>query len=377
MNILISIDSFKGSMTSMQAGEAAKKGILKAVPDADVLVCPLADGGEGTTDALTDGMDGEKISLTVTGPLGEKTDCYYGWLDGSKKAVMEMASAAGITLVHEKNPLAATTFGVGEMIFDAIKRGAENIIIGIGGSATNDAGLGMLQALGFRFFDHDNKLLGSGGQILSRVAAIDTTAVHPALSEASFTIACDVDNPFYGPRGATRIFAGQKGATPEMTEHLEAGMQAIAAVIAQTTGKDIGRIPGSGAAGGVGGAFLAFTNARLMSGIDLILTHLQFGKRIQNADLIITGEGSADAQTTMGKVAYGILREARKQNIPVLLVAGHIADTPSLYTAGFSGIFSIAPGPVTLEKSMHPEFAATHLQRLITQICKLLQAFRV
>ena len=203
---------------------------------------------------------------------------------------------------------------------------------------------------------------------MSRVAAIDTTAFHPALSEASFTIACDVDNPFYGPRGATRIFAGQKGATPEMTEHLEAGMQAIAAVIAQTTGKDIGRIPGSGAAGGVGGAFLAFTNARLMSGIDLILTHLQFGKRIQNADLIITGEGSADAQTTMGKVAYGILREARKQNIPVLLVAGHIADTPSLYTAGFSGIFSIAPGPVTLEKSMHPEFAATHLQRLITQI---------
>ena len=361
----------------MQAGKAAKKGILKAVTDAVVSVCPLADGGEGTTDALTDGMDGEKISLTVTGPLGEKTDCYYGWLDGSKKAVMEMASAAGITLVHEKNPLAATTFGVGEMIFDAIKRGAENIIIGIGGSATNDAGLGMLQALGFRFFDHDNKLLGSGGQILSRVAAIDTTAVHPALSEASFTIACDVDNPFYGPRGATRIFAGQKGATPEMTEHLEAGMQAIAAVIAQTTGKDIGRIPGSGAAGGVGGAFLAFTNARLMSGIDLILTHLQFGKRIQNADLIITGEGSADAQTTMGKVAYGILREARKQNIPVLLVAGHIADTPSLYTAGFSGIFSIAPGPVTLEKSMHPEFAATHLQRLITQICKLLQAFRV
>ena len=377
MNILISIDSFKGSMTSMQAGNAAKKGILKAVPDAEAVVCPLADGGEGTTDALIEGMSGEKIELEVTGPLGETVSCYYGWLEESRTAVMEMASAAGLTLVNEKKPMIATTYGVGEMILDAAKRGCEKVIIGIGGSATNDAGLGMLQALGFRFFDHDNKLLGSGGQILSRVAAIDTTAVHPALSEASFTIACDVDNPFYGPRGATRIFAGQKGATPEMTEHLEAGMQAIAAVIAQTTGKDIGRIPGSGAAGGVGGAFLAFTNARLMSGIDLILTHLQFGKRIQNADLIITGEGSADAQTTMGKVAYGILREARKQNIPVLLVAGHIADTPSLYTAGFSGIFSIAPGPVTLEKSMHPEFAATHLQRLITQICKLLQAFRV
>ena len=237
--------------------------------------------------------------------------------------------------------------------------------------------LGMLQALGFRFFDHDNKLLGSGGQILSRVAAIDTTAVHPALSEASFTIACDVDNPFLrSPWGYPDIRRTER-SNPRNDRASEAGMQAIAAVIAQTTGKDIGRIPGSGAAGGVGGAFLAFTNARLMSGIDLILTHLQFGKRIQNADLIITGEGSADAQTTMGKVAYGILREARKQNIPVLLVAGHIADTPSLYTAGFSGIFSIAPGPVTLEKSMHPEFAATHLQRLITQICKLLQAFRV
>ena len=344
--IVVAIDSFKGSLSSREAAEAAEQGIKTIFPQCEVLHFPVADGGEGILEILTDAFHGHTVPLVAHNPLMQKITTQYGISEDGRTA-------------------------------EALNKGCRHFIIGIGGSATNDAGLGMLQALGFRFFDHDNKLLGTGGQILSRVAAIDTTAVHPALSEASFTIACDVDNPFYGPRGATRIFAGQKGATPEMTEHLEAGMQAIAAVIAQTTGKDIGRIPGSGAAGGVGGAFLAFTNARLMSGIDLILTHLQFGKRIQNADLIITGEGSADAQTTMGKVAYGILREARKQNIPVLLVAGHIADTPSLYTAGFSGIFSIAPGPVTLEKSMHPEFAATHLQRLITQICKLLQAFRV
>ena len=377
--IVVAIDSFKGSLSSREADEAAEQGIKTIFPQCEVLHFPVADGGEGILEILTDAFHGHTVPLVAHNPLMQKITTQFGISEDGRTALVEMARISGLPLLppSRRNPMLTTSYGLGEIIAEALNKGCRHFIIGIGGSATNDAGLGMLQALGFRFFDHDNKLLGTGGQILSRVAAIDTTAVHPALSEASFTIACDVDNPFYGPRGATRIFAGQKGATPEMTEHLEAGMQAIAAVIAQTTGKDIGRIPGSGAAGGVGGAFLAFTNARLMSGIDLILTHLQFGKRIQNADLIITGEGSADAQTTMGKVAYGILREARKQNIPVLLVAGHIADTPSLYTAGFSGIFSIAPGPVPLEKSVHPEFAATHLQRLITQICKLLQAFRV
>ena len=357
--IVVAIDSFKGSLSSREAAEAAEQGIKTIFPQCEVLHFPVADGGEGILEILTDAFHGHTVPLVAHNPLMQKITTQYGISEDGRTALVEMARISGLPLLppSRRNPMLTTSYGLGEIIAEALNKGCRHFIIGIGGSATNDAGLGMLQALGFRFFDHDNKLLGTGGQILSRVAAIDTTAVHPALSEASFTIACDVDNPFYGPRGATRIFAGQKGATPEMT--------------------DIGRIPGSGAAGGVGGAFLAFTNARLMSGIDLILTHLQFGKRIQNADLIITGEGSADAQTTMGKVAYGILREARKQNIPVLLVAGHIADTPSLYTAGFSGIFSIAPGPVTLEKSMHPEFAATHLQRLITQICKLLQAFRV
>ena len=348
--IVVAIDSFKGSLSSREADEAAEQGIKTIFPQCEVLHFPVADGGEGILEILTDAFHGHTVPLVAHNPLMQKITTQYGISEDGRTALVEMARISGLPLLppSRRNPMLTTSYGLGEIIAEALNKGCRHFIIGIGGSATNDAGLGMLQALGFRFFDHDNKLLGSGGQILC-----------------------------YGPRGATRIFAGQKGATPEMTEHLEAGMQAIAAVSAQTTGKDIGRIPGSGAAGGVGGAFLAFTNARLMSGIDLILTHLQFGKRIQNADLIITGEGSADAQTTMGKVAYGILREARKQNIPVLLVAGHIADTPSLYTAGFSGIFSIAPGPVTLEKSMHPEFAATHLQRLITQICKLLQAFRV
>ena len=228
MNILISIDSFKGSMTSMQAGNAAKKGILKAVPDAEAVVCPLADGGEGTTDALIEGMSGEKIELEVTGPLGETVSCYYGWLEESRTAVMEMASAAGLTLVNEKKPMMATTYGVGEMILDAAKRGCEKVIIGIGGSATNDGGIGMLQAFGYQFLDKNRKDVGKGVAALGKVEMIIADKVNPLISKIKFQVACDVDNPLYGEKGATYIFGAQKGVTDEMKPLIDNDMKHFA-----------------------------------------------------------------------------------------------------------------------------------------------------
>ena len=288
-----------------------------------------------------------------------------------------MAEASGIGYVTEetKNPLIATTYGTGELILDAVSHGVDQIIIGIGGSATNDAGLGMLQALGFRFLDKQGNLLGTGGRIMSQVASIDTSAVHPALKEARFTIACDVRNPFCGSDGAAYVFASQKGADAKMVKELDTGMQALSRVILSTTGKDISDIPGAGAAGGMGGGFLAFLNAELKPGIRLMLDVLDFGKRITGADLIFTGEGRADRQTVMGKVPSGILEEARKQNIPVIVLAGSIEDAAQMNRAGFQGIFSITPGPVTMEKAMEPEFARENIRRLVTQICSVIHPF--
>lgn len=269
-----------------------------------------------------------------------------------------------------------TTYGTGELILDALEQGCRRFIVGIGGSATNDAGLGMLQALGFRFLDKRGNLLGTGGKIMSQVASIDTSAVHPALKETRFTIACDVHNPFCGSDGAAYVFAPQKGADTRMVKELEAGMQALSQVIRSATGKDISNIPGAGAAGGMGGGFLAFLNAELKPGIRLMLDALDFGKKIKGADLIFTGEGRADRQTAMGKVPSGILEEARKQNIPVIVLAGSIEDADQMNRAGFQGLFSITPGPVSLENAMKPEFAKENIRRLVTQICSVIHPFR-
>lgn len=266
-----------------------------------------------------------------------------------------------------------TTYGTGELIRDALEQGCRRFIVGIGGSATNDAGLGMLQALGFRFRDKQGNLLGTGGRILSQVASIDTSAVHPALKGARFTIACDVHNPFCGPDGAAYVFAPQKGADAEMVKELDAGMQALALVIRSATGKDISDVPGAGAAGGMGGGFLAFLNAGLKPGIRLMLDALDFGEKIKGADLVFTGEGRADRQTAMGKVPFGVLEEARKQHIPVIVLAGCIEDTEQMNRAGFQGVFSITPGPVSLEKAMEPEFAGENIRRLVTQICSVIR----
>lgn len=374
MNILISIDSFKGSMTSMQAGKAAKKGILRAVPDADITICPLADGGEGTTDALIEGMGGEKIELTVTAPLGEKTDCYYGWLDESKTAVMEMASAAGITLVHEKNPLAATTFGVGEMILDAVNRGSENIVIGIGGSATNDGGIGMLKALGYEFFDKNGKDVGLGASSLGKVEKIIDDKVSPLLSKIKFQVACDVDNPLCGENGATYIFGTQKGVTDEMKPIIDKAMKHFAEKTTEKLGVSCENIAGAGAAGGLGFAFLSYLKAELKPGVELVMQATDTEEKIKDADVVVTGEGRLDSQTVMGKAPIGVAELAKKYNKKVIAFAGSVSDDAILCNAnGIDAFFPIVRGVTTLDEAMKTDNATKNMELTAEQVFRLLQ----
>ncbi len=361
-------------MTSMQAGNAAKKGILRAVPDADITICPLADGGEGTTDALIEGMGGEKIELTVTAPLGEKTDCYYGWLDESKTAVMEMASAAGITLVHEKNPLAATTFGVGEMILDAVNRGSENIVIGIGGSATNDGGIGMLKALGYEFFDKNGKDVGLGASSLGKVEKIIDDKVSPLLSKIKFQVACDVDNPLCGENGATYIFGTQKGVTDEMKPIIDKAMKHFAEKTTEKLGVSCENIAGAGAAGGLGFAFLSYLKAELKPGVELVMQATDTEEKIKDADVVVTGEGRLDSQTVMGKAPIGVAELAKKYNKKVIAFAGSVSDDAILCNAnGIDAFFQIVRGVTTLDEAMKTDNAVKNMELAVEQVFRLLQ----
>lgn len=375
--VVIAIDSFKGCLSTEEAGKAAAEGVRAIFPDCETLRFPIADGGEGMLDILVAVLNGRYRTVSAHGPLMEPIEGRYGISGDGATALIEMASVSGLPLVPQeaRNPMLTTTYGTGELIRDALEQGCRKFIIGIGGSATNDAGVGMLQALGFRFMDWDGHLLGTGGKILSQVAVIDTSAIHPALHEARFTVACDVCNPFCGPNGAAYIFAPQKGAGPEMVRELDDGLFSLSQVIRSTTGKDIAGYPGAGAAGGMGGGFLAFLDAELIPGIRLMLEAQDFRKKIGGADLIITGEGRVDRQTAMGKVPSGILVEARKQQIPVIVIAGSIEEAEELNQTGFQGVFSITPGPVDLDRAMEPEFAKANIRRSVMQICSLIQSF--
>ena len=297
----------------------------------------------------------------------------YGILGDGLTAVIEMASASGLTLVppEKRNPMLTTTCGTGELIKDALQRGCRRFLIGIGGSATNDAGTGMLQALGFRFLDKDGKELGKGGQILEKIEKIDLAGIMPELAESVFTIACDVNNPFSGENGAAFIYARQKGADDAMIRQLDKGLKHFANVIHATMGKDIDAIPGAGAAGGLGGGFLAFLPATLKRGIHMVLEALDFDSRIQNADLIITGEGKLDRQTGMGKTPAGILEAGKRQQIPVVAIGGAVEETEALLKQGFLAVLSIQPGPVTLEQAMDQAFAYRQVERIVEQIIRL------
>ena len=379
MKAIIAIDSFKGCLTSIEAEQCAAQGLHAAFPDCEISCIPVADGGEGMLEILLNTANGKRIIVEAHDPLMEIQQTHYGISVDKHTAFIEMANISGLPLVpvEKRNPLLTTTFGTGELIKDALERGCRNFVIGIGGSATNDAGLGMLQALGFRFLDSQGKELGTGGQILSKVNTIEKCSVHPALKDSHFTIACDVDNPFFGPSGAAYIFAPQKGADKEMVEILDNGLQNLAKVIFEQTGKDITLYPGAGAAGGMGGSMLALLNAELKSGTQLLLDALQFSEQIKGADFIITGEGKSDRQTIMGKVPYGVLLEANKQQIPVILIAGSIEDVDELKQAGFQAIFSITPAPIPLEQAMQANYARKNIQYTVEQIGNIMKMFSI
>ena len=371
--IIIASDSYKGCLSSLDVARAAEAGIRKVLPDCEVVGIPVADGGEGTTEALVAAMNGRFVSCDVHDPLMNLIQVEYGILGDGLTAVIEMASASGLTLVppEKRNPMLTTTYGTGELIKDAIQRGCRRFLIGIGGSATNDAGTGMLQALGFRFLDGDGNELGKGGQILEQIARIDTENAMTELQETVITVACDVNNPFSGENGAAFVYARQKGADDTMIRQLDKGLKQFAAVISATMGKEIDTVPGAGAAGGLGGGFLAFLPATLKPGIKMVLEALDFDSRIQNADLIITGEGKLDRQTGMGKTPAGILEAGKRQQIPVIAIGGAVEETEALLQQGFLAVLSIQPGPVTLEQAMDQSFAYRQVERVVEQVIRL------
>ena len=379
MKVVVAIDSFKGSLTSIEAGMAAKEGILKAHPDANVVVKPLADGGEGTTDALIAGLGGEHIDLTVTGPLGTPVNAHYGYLAEKNTAILEMAAAAGIILVREseKNPLTATTYGVGEMIADAMKRGIRNFIIGIGGSATNDGGIGMLQALGYGFLDKEGKQVPFGARGLEVLEEITDTYVLPELAECEFRVACDVTNILCGEEGCSAVFGPQKGATPSMIMQMDKWLEKYAALAEKKCTKINANQAGTGAAGGLGFAFLSFTNAVLESGIKIVLEETSLEKYMENADIVITGEGRLDGQTAMGKAPVGVARLAKKHNIPVTAFAGSVTkEAIACNQNGIDAFFPILRGVTTLEDAMKPENAKANMADTVEQVFRLLNIRR-
>lgn len=375
MKVVIAIDSLKGSLSSMEAGMAIKDGILAAKPDAEVIVKPLADGGEGTTDALIEGMNGERIDLTVTGPMHTPVDAYYGYLKDTNTAVMEMASAAGITLVpdSEKNPLLATSYGVGEMINDAIQRGCRNFIIGIGGSVTNDGGIGMLKALGVRFLDENGEDAGEGGQALAKIARIDVFGMNPLLKECHIQVACDVNNPLCGENGSTYVYGPQKGVTEDMKKTLDEAMAHFARVTSETLENDYMNTPGAGAAGGLGYAFLAYTGAALTPGIELILDAVGLEEELSSADVVVTGEGRLDFQTAMGKAPVGVARLAKKYNAKVIAFAGSVTkEATACNKEGIDAFFPILRGVCTLAEAMDPVTARNNMTATVEQVFRLL-----
>ncbi len=373
--IVLAFDSFKDCVGSRQIADAAKEGITAVFPHCDVVAIPIADGGEGTTDAICSNMPVTRVTCRVHDPLMNDMEASYGITADGSTAIMEMAAASGLPLVpqEKRNPLFTTTWGTGEMIADALNRGCRHIVMGIGGSATNDAGIGLLAALGYRFLDEKGEVLTPIGKNLERIVRVDDSSVHHAVAEATFTIACDVNNPFYGSRGAAAIYAPQKGASAADVALLEKGMIHYARFIATTKQMDISQLPGAGAAGGLGGGVLPYLNAKLQSGIEIVLEMLRFRETIHDADLILTGEGKLDKQTGMGKALGGILRYAQEASVPVLAIGGCVEDCETLNEMGFAGVFSIQSSPVSLEQALQPDFALKNIQRVVTQIMRTIK----
>ena len=399
MKIVIASDSFKGSLASMEVAQSIEMGILDVFPSCDVVKLAVADGGEGTTDALCQTLGGETVEILVEDPLGRPVKASYAVLDDGHTAVLEMSAASGLTLLaaDERNPMRTSTYGTGQLIADALARGCRKFLVGIGGSATNDGGMGMLQALGYVFADADGNYLPGVGASLSAVCRIDDSNVLSSVRESEFIVACDVDSPLYGPEGAAYVFAPQKGADQDMVRTLDEGLRHYAEVSAsylaspidyQPEGadarliegifiSDLASMPGVGAAGGLGYAFVAFLGARLQRGVDMVLDAVGFDSIIEGADLVITGEGRIDSQTFTGKTPYGVLMRASGQGIPVLALAG-LVDLDDSFTAtlsesaGFRAIRQITPEGMPLSEAMLPAVASANLRRTISALLKQL-----
>lgn len=377
MKTVIAIDSLKGSLSSMEAGYAIAEGIKRADSNAETIVRPLADGGEGTVDALVEGMNGTAQTVTVSDPLGRPISAVYGIIEESMTAIMEMSAAAGITLVTdaERNPLNTTTYGVGEMIKDAIEKNCREFIIGIGGSATNDGGIGMLQALGFGLLDKDGNQVSYGAKGLKDITTITSDNSLPQLKDCVFHIACDVNNPLCGAKGASAVYGPQKGADAAMVADMDKWLGDFAALTNEQYNKTVSKeTPGTGAAGGLGFAFLAYLNGSLEPGVDLILTQTKLEEYIKDADVVVTGEGRLDFQTAMGKAPIGVAKLAKKYNKPVLAFAGSVTkDAVECNKNGIDAFFPILRGICTLEDAMKTENAQQNMIDTVEQAFRLLK----
>ncbi|WP_294967160.1 glycerate kinase [Sulfurimonas sp.] len=377
MKVVIAIDSFKGSVSSSELSSSIKDGIREIYEDSEIIICPIADGGEGTLEAMSADSDAKDIFVKCKDPLNKDIEASYIILNNST-AVIEMAAASGLPLINEKdrNPYYTTTYGTGELIRDAINKGIREFIIGLGGSATNDAGLGMLRALGFKFLDSlDAEVVYA--KDLSSIAKLDISNVLEELSECSFKVACDVNNPLYGKNGASYIYSKQKGADAEMIEKLDSELKAFADFVKKEVKEDFSSIVGAGAGGGIGFGFLAFLNAELKSGIKIVLEHIKFEEKIKDAHFVITGEGKIDKQSVMGKVIDGISEHCQSQNIPCIALTGNYAEIDDeVHQKGVSAVFSILDSPMSLQDAMQKQTALKLIKNKTKQVFRLIKATR-
>ncbi|MGF9946809.1 glycerate kinase [Priestia megaterium] len=373
MKIVIAPDSFKESLTALRVCEAVEKGIRIHFPNAEISKVPMADGGEGTVQSLVDATGGQIIQAKVTGPLGKEVEAFYGIFGDGKTAVIEMAAASGLhhVPVDKRNPLITTTRGTGELILKALDHKVKHIIIGIGGSATNDGGAGMAKALGAKLLDANGAEMKEGGGSLDQLASIDLTNLDSRLAEVKVEVACDVDNPLTGETGAPAVFGPQKGATPDMVKQLDCNLAHYATVIEKEMDIHIQSVPGAGAAGGLGGGLLAFLSAKLKPGVDIVIEATQLENYIKNADLVITGEGRIDGQTIYGKTPIGVAKTAKKHSVPVIAIAGSIgAGSEAVYEHGISALFSVVPGAVDLSEAL--EKADENIERTAKNVASVI-----
>ena len=379
MKITVAIDSMKGSLSTFQAGTAISDGIHRVFPEALVQVCPIADGGEGTVDAIVAAAEGIKKTVTVTNPIGQPVLATYGLIPQTQTAIIEMAAAAGITLIsqEDRNPFYTTTYGVGELIKSAIREGCRKFVIGIGGSATNDGGVGMLQALGFSFLDEEGQEIPHGAKGLEKLSEIRMENALPELSECEFSVACDVTNPLCGPMGASAVYGPQKGATPEMVSKMDAWLSKYADLTKKQFPSSRKETPGAGAAGGLGFAFLSYLGATLESGIELVMRQAGLKEMIQDSDFVITGEGRLDGQSYQGKAPVGVARLAKQYKKPVIAFAGGVTEDAKLCNAhGIDAFFPIVRTPCTLEDAMNPKKAYQNLSDTTEQVFRLIKSVK-